>query len=358
MKLLLVMLLCIPMWAQENTFRLNVLGYQWATTHATLTFSWPGRSNTSCNGNVSMSGNVSGGNLYASGTTSDSCSTTYTPPTNQNIAIQKPVVFILADTDTSRMILTCTRNVRWSQCHALNPGPFLGRIDNGHFEVQATTGKGKEEWIKFDIVQQTAVSRQQWSDAPATQLSGDPCSRLPEGANGCKYGRSVGQIQTPSMQEAPSPVEKLVEDFNARFRAENTVGYAESSGDVFTIHSERAGDMRFHMMLADKQLMENFRSAGIKHLVYTNDSGQRFAYDFVVASTIPQSAIKQQQEKQEGVTADTQAQREAFWAARDKALKDCFSAKVQAWRAKQPSVLPEGTVPPVDLLRAQCRVEI
>ena len=168
MKMILVALFCLPMWAQENTFRLTVLGYQWTTTHKTLTFSWPGYSNTSCNGNVNMNGNVSGGNIYASGTTSDTCSTTYTPPTNQNIEIQKPVVYILADTDTSRMIMTCTRNVRWSQCHALNPGPFLGRIDHGHFEVQATFGKGKEEWVKFDIVQQNARSQPQESPAQAS----------------------------------------------------------------------------------------------------------------------------------------------------------------------------------------------
>jgi hypothetical protein len=168
MKVILVALLCVPMWAQENTFPITVLGYQWTTTHKTWTFSWPGHSNTSCNGNVTMNGNVSGGNIYASGTTSDTCSTTYTPPTNQNIEIQKPVVYILAETDSSRMIMTCTRNVRWSQCHALNPGPFLGRVDHGHFEVQATFGKGKEEWVKFDIVQQNAISPPQESPAQAS----------------------------------------------------------------------------------------------------------------------------------------------------------------------------------------------
>lgn len=75
--------------------------------------------------------------------------------------------------------------------------------------------------------------------------------------------------------------EKLVEAHNASFRAEKVVGYAESSGDTFTIHSERASDMRFHMMLANKQGMEYYRTAGIKTLVYTNDSDQRFTYDLV-----------------------------------------------------------------------------
>jgi len=159
-------------WAQENTVHLTVLGYQWTTTHKTLTFSWPGSANTSCSGSANMNGYISpGGNISASGTSSDTCSTTYTPPTTQNIDIQKPVVFILADTENSRMVLTCTRNVRWSQCHALNPGPFLARNDKGHFEVQALTGKSKEEWIKFDVVQQTAISRQQPQTAPAQEAA-------------------------------------------------------------------------------------------------------------------------------------------------------------------------------------------
>src|ERR1022692_1600683 len=137
--LILAVLLFGPLLrAQENTFRLTVLSYQWTTTHKTLTFSWPGYANTSCAGSSNMNGYISGsGNISASGTSSDTCSTTYPPPSNQTIDIRKPVVFILADTESSRMVLTCTRNVRWSQCHALNPGPFLGRNDNGHFEVQA-----------------------------------------------------------------------------------------------------------------------------------------------------------------------------------------------------------------------------
>ncbi len=172
------------LWAQENTSRLTVLAYQWTTSHRTVTFSWPGYANTSCNGSVDMSGYVSsGGNISASGTTSNTCSTTFTPPSNQNIDIQKPVVFILADTETSRLVLTCTRNVRWSQCHALNPGQFLARINKGHFEVQGVSGKGKEEWVKFDIVQQTAISRQQPQALPVEA----PTSIEPpksEGSNG------------------------------------------------------------------------------------------------------------------------------------------------------------------------------
>lgn len=166
-------------FAQETTFRIRVLAYQWTTTHQTLTFSWPGYANTSCTGNDSVNGYVSStGNIYASGTSSNNCSTVYTPPSNQNIDIQKPVVFIVADTLSDRLVFTCTRNVRWSQCHALNPGDFIARIDKGHFEVQGIT-KGKEEWVKFDVVQKTAINRQVAESVPAKEAAAsiDPPNR-------------------------------------------------------------------------------------------------------------------------------------------------------------------------------------
>jgi hypothetical protein len=81
-------LVSLTLSTQENTFRLTVLAYEWTTTHKTVTFSWPGYANTSCSGNANMNGYVSGGNISASGTTSTSCSTTYTPPTNTNIDIR------------------------------------------------------------------------------------------------------------------------------------------------------------------------------------------------------------------------------------------------------------------------------
>jgi hypothetical protein len=164
--LLFVLLMCIPSLGQE-TFRLTVLGYQWTTSHRTLTFSWPGHANTSCNGMVYANGVVSGNNVTVNGTSSDNCSTTFTPPSNQNIEVMKPVVYILAESETSRMVLTCTRNVRWSQCHALDPGAFMARLNSGHFEVSASTGK-KDEWVKFDVVQQTAITH----EAPAAPSPG------------------------------------------------------------------------------------------------------------------------------------------------------------------------------------------
>jgi hypothetical protein len=160
-------LFCRNMQAQESTFRINVLAYQWTETHKTLTFNWPGHANTSCNGSVSMNGYAyGGGNFSANGTTSNDCSTSYTPPSTQNIDVQKPVVYILAESANSQMVLACVRNVRWSQCHALTPGPFLARLNGGHFEVEGTSGKGKEEWVRFDVVRQTALATQQTQAVP------------------------------------------------------------------------------------------------------------------------------------------------------------------------------------------------
>ena len=165
-----ILISSIPIFAQDGTYRLNVLSYQWTTSHKPVNFTWQGHSNTSCNGNSNVTGYVSGsGSFSANGTSSGSCSTTFTPPSTQTIDIQKPVVFILAETDSSRMVLSCTRNVLWSQCEALNPGTFLARTDKGHFEVEASNGKGKEEWVKFEIVQQSAIQRTVVQPVPQTE---------------------------------------------------------------------------------------------------------------------------------------------------------------------------------------------
>ena len=158
------------MIAQDGTFTLTVLSYQWTTTHQPVNFTWQGHSNTSCNGTSNVTGYASGnGNFTANGTSYGSCSTTFTPPSTQTIDIQKPVVFVLAETENSRMVLSCMRNVRWSQCEALNPGTFTARFDNGHFEVQGSNGKGKEEWVKFDVVQQSAIQHPVTQSIPKTE---------------------------------------------------------------------------------------------------------------------------------------------------------------------------------------------
>jgi hypothetical protein len=143
--LLVVLMSSLTAKGQDTTFRINVLAYQWTTTHKTLTFSWPGYANTFCGGTINTNGTVYNGGFSANSTTSNSCSASYTPPSTQNIDVQKPVVYILADSANARMILTCIRNVRWSQCHALNPGQFIARIEKGRFEVQGQFDKGKEE---------------------------------------------------------------------------------------------------------------------------------------------------------------------------------------------------------------------
>jgi len=120
------------------------------------------------------------------------CSTTYTPPGDQTIDIQKPVIFIQAETETRRMVLTCTRNVGWSQCHALNPGIFLARTDHGHFEVRATFAKGKQEWVRFDIVQQTAIPQM---GAPG------PSAKEAETNSGTRINDRWGRVGIPSAME-------------------------------------------------------------------------------------------------------------------------------------------------------------
>src|SRR5271156_4317641 len=103
--LLTTILCCRVLQGQENTFHITVLAYQWATNHRTLTFSWPGYANTSCNGSVNVNGYISsGGNVSANGTSSDTCSTTYTPASTQNIDVQTPVLFVLAETENSRLV--------------------------------------------------------------------------------------------------------------------------------------------------------------------------------------------------------------------------------------------------------------
>lgn len=166
--LLLVIALVGSGVAQENTRFINVISFKWTTTHNVLTFSWPGHAETSCNtritGSVDMSGRISdsgnvdvSGDVNATGTTN--CSTTYTPPSETEIDLQKPVIYILVDGESSRMILTCSRNSPWSQCVSLTPGMHESRDNHGHFEVLGLKN-GKAGWVKYDIVKETAFSQQ------------------------------------------------------------------------------------------------------------------------------------------------------------------------------------------------------
>jgi hypothetical protein len=152
------LLLVRPIAAQSD-IRLQVLSYQWTTSHQPLHFSWRGQSTTSCSSSSNIQGSLSeNGNFNAYGTSNGMCDTTFTPPGNETIDIRKPVVYILAETESSRMMLSCTRNVRWSQCEALSPGIYQARNMNGHFEV-ASFRNDKALWTRYEIVQQTAVIR-------------------------------------------------------------------------------------------------------------------------------------------------------------------------------------------------------
>jgi hypothetical protein len=226
---LLMLLICPLAKPQGDAIRLQVLAYQWTTTHKTMTFSWPGYADTSCSGNASISGYANGNNISATATSNSSCNTTFTPPSTQNIDIQRPVVFIVADSDTSRMILTCSRSVRWSQCHALNPGPFVARNDKGHFEVQAVSGKGKEEWIKFDVVQQTAISRPDPEKHTAANRSsnsteGTPGAASPSGGPGIERPPSANSSENAGF---PSRWKSMTTGMVRTLRFESNYIYGE-----------------------------------------------------------------------------------------------------------------------------------
>jgi hypothetical protein len=97
-----------------------------------------------------------------------------------------------------------------------------------------------------------------------------------------------GAAGTPTAPEAslltPTPVPNsiakgVVEGLNASFRKGGVAGYAELSGNNLIIHSERASPMRFHMILANSQLLALMRRAEIATIVYTDDAEQHFVFD-------------------------------------------------------------------------------
>jgi len=84
--------------------------------------------------------------------------------------------------------------------------------------------------------------------------------------------------------------EMLLKTINASFAKEGVAGYAEISGDKLTVHSERASEMRFHMLVANQKLVAMMREAGIATYLYTNDADQNFAYDLKAGKIIPPTA--------------------------------------------------------------------
>ena len=187
--------------------------YQWTTSHNRVSFTWQGHSNTSCNGTSNGTGYASGsGTFSANGTSYESCSTTFTPPNTQTIDVQKPVVFVLAETANSRMVLSCTRNVRWSQCEALSPGFWLARFDRGHFEVQGGNSKGKAYWVRFDVVQQSAIQHPVPQPVPETEakvvsapIGSDDAARVASYRQECSNGDMQGDCPKAAYNSACQP---------------------------------------------------------------------------------------------------------------------------------------------------------
>jgi len=85
--------------------------------------------------------------------------------------------------------------------------------------------------------------------------------------------------------------QQIVDDFNQSFKTHDIAGYAELTDDTLTVHNERASEMRFHMLITDPQVRVSYRTAGIKTLIYTNDSDQRFSYDFVAGHEVTNETV-------------------------------------------------------------------
>ena len=56
-------------------------------------------------------------------------------------------------------------------------------------------------------------------------------------------------------------------------------------GEVLTIHSERCSALRFHVLLADEQMLAKLKQMGFKTFLYTNDADQKFTYDLQTGTT-------------------------------------------------------------------------
>jgi len=118
----------------------------WATTSY---WQQPGSADTSCTGSGSWLGDTWHGNA--------SCNTQYTPAQSVPITWQHFTIYNLVETNSSLMVLGCTRNWAFSKCTYLIPGntfPFedkKGRISiKGH-----RAGKDKEQSLDLDVISST-----------------------------------------------------------------------------------------------------------------------------------------------------------------------------------------------------------
>jgi hypothetical protein len=89
--------------------------------------------------------------------------------------------------------------------------------------------------------------------------------------------------------------QRLIIGINAMFQKEGVTGYAEASGDILTVHSERASAMRFRMILTNRRHLSMARRAGFVTYAYTNDIDQNFQYDLKSDQIIlpaPEQAVR------------------------------------------------------------------
>lgn len=83
--------------------------------------------------------------------------------------------------------------------------------------------------------------------------------------------------------------QQVINLLNKNFVSQNVAGYAEVSGDTLTLHSERATEMRFHMLL-NGQMLSLFHKINVKTFLYTNDKDQKYVYDVVTDHVVPTSS--------------------------------------------------------------------
>jgi hypothetical protein len=83
----------------------------------------------------------------------------------------------------------------------------------------------------------------------------------------------------------PADRQAFIKAFDDMQRKEGVAAYADFAGDVLTIHSERCSALRFHVLLADEQLIAKLKQMGFKTFLYTNDADLKFTFDVLTGAT-------------------------------------------------------------------------
>src|ERR1019366_4916830 len=83
----------------------------------------------------------------------------------------------------------------------------------------------------------------------------------------------------PARALTPSDRKAWIDSFNDGMRKQGVAGYAEMTGDVLTVHSERASAVRFHALLANTAVMDSLHQMGFTTMVYTNEADQKYVFD-------------------------------------------------------------------------------